>query len=365
MKQHMVELVGVTKTFGETIAVDDVSLSIGRGEFITLLGPSGCGKTTTLRLIAGFIFPDNGQILINGEYMEEKPAYERNLGMVFQNYALFPHMTAYENIAFGLKMRKFDKPEIDKKVKEALELVKLSGLDDRYPRQLSGGQQQRISLARALVIEPDVLLLDEPLSNLDLKLREAMRLELKDIYERIGITFVYVTHDQGEALTLSDRIAIMSRGKIMQIGTPNEVYEQPTNRFVADFIGEANIFNGKLVEFEEEQAKVVTNEGLTFYSSSLSFEKPEEVEKNSDVNLSLRPQKIRIERKKTQEKNSFQGKIQNIVYLGSTIKYHVIIDEKTRRFVIEQQISEGTTLHKIGDEVYVEWTPENCLVLPG
>ena len=187
MKQHMVELVGVTKTFGETIAVDNVSLSVGKGEFITLLGPSGCGKTTTLRLIAGFIFPDNGKILINGEHMEKKPSYERNLGMVFQNYALFPHMTAYENIAFGLKMRNFDKPEIDKKVKEALDLVKLSGLEDRYPRQLSGGQQQRISLARELVIEPDVLLLDEPLSNLDLKLREAMIDRLNDpcAYQRI------------------------------------------------------------------------------------------------------------------------------------------------------------------------------------
>ncbi|RLI41075.1 polyamine ABC transporter ATP-binding protein, partial [Candidatus Bathyarchaeota archaeon] len=202
---------------------------------MTLLGPSGCGKTTVLRLIAGFLKPDSGQILIKGKDVSRKAPYERRLGMVFQSYALFPHMKAYDNIAFGLKLRKMKKEEIDKKVREALEIVQLLECSERYPRELSGGQQQRIALARALVTEPDVLLFDEPLSNLDFKLRQQMRFELKAIQKKVGITAIYVTHDQTEALTMSDRIAIMNKGKLVQVGTPTEIYEKPTNKFVANF----------------------------------------------------------------------------------------------------------------------------------
>jgi len=364
--RNIVELIGVTKNFGDTIAVDNIDLKVRKGEFITLLGPSGCGKTTTLRLIAGFIRPDKGYILINGERMENKAPYERNLGMVFQNYALFPHMTVYENIAFGLKMRKVNKVEIDKKVKEYLELVQLPGIEKRYPRQLSGGQQQRVALARALVIEPEVLLLDEPLSNLDLKLREAMRLELKAIHERVGITFIYVTHDQGEALAMSDRLAIMNKGKIMQVGTPEEVYERPINRFVAEFIGETNILEGKVTKIDTKTniAKISVGKNFIVYAStsSLDHERLKNLIEGAEVRLSIRPQKIRIERNRTTKRNSFLGKIKHAVYLGSTIKYHVQLDD-VRELVVDMPTSEETGAYVVGKEVYVEFAPEDCLIL--
>jgi spermidine/putrescine ABC transporter ATP-binding subunit len=236
-----IQLVGVAKQFTsadeDVQAVERVDLSIGRGEFFSLLGPSGCGKTTTLRMIAGFEEPTAGQILLYGEDMVGVPANHRDLNMVFQNYALFPHMTVFENVAFGLRRKKLPKPEIDTRVREMLELVDLTGREKRRPREMSGGQQQRVALARALVNRPRALLLDEPLGALDLKLRQAMQLELKRIQREVGITFVYVTHDQGEALTMSDRIAVMNAGHVEQLGTPRQVYEQPVTRFVAGFIG--------------------------------------------------------------------------------------------------------------------------------
>jgi putative spermidine/putrescine transport system ATP-binding protein/spermidine/putrescine transport system ATP-binding protein len=241
-----VRLDGVTKRFGSVTAVADTWLKVRRGEFLTLLGPSGCGKTTLLNLIAGFLEPDAGELFIGGQRVTDTPPHQRSIGMVFQNYALFPHMDVTDNVAFGLKMRKTPRDEIRRRVSAALDVVRLGGLGERRPRQLSGGQQQRVALARALVINPDVLLLDEPLSALDKNLRAEMQVELKQIHQRVGITTVFVTHDQGEALSLSDRIAVMSNGVIQQMSAPNEVYRRPANAFVASFIGDINRIPGRL-----------------------------------------------------------------------------------------------------------------------
>lgn len=236
----------VLKRFGEVTALHEVSLPIRRGEFMTLLGPSGCGKTTLLNLVAGFFSPDGGNILVDGELVNDLPTYKREIGMMFQNYALFPHMTVAANVAYGLKMRRLPKDEIARRVKDALALVKLTGFEDRKPRQLSGGQQQRVALARALVINPKVLLLDEPFSALDKNLRASMQVELREIQRKLGVTTIFVTHDQSEALSLSDRIAVMSEGRIRQVGTPAEIYARPCERFVASFVGDANVLRGRL-----------------------------------------------------------------------------------------------------------------------
>ena len=243
--ENIIELKHITKNFDDNFtAVDDFNLEVQRGEFVTFLGPSGCGKTTTLRMIAGFEMPTEGEILLNGKDISKLPPNKRPINTVFQRYALFPHLNIYDNIAFGLKLKKLPKAEIEKKVKKALEMVDLEGFEDRRVQTLSGGQQQRIAIARSLVNEPEILLLDEPLGALDLKMRKEMQLELKEMHERLGITFIYVTHDQEEALTMSDKIVVMSEGRIQQIGTPEDIYNEPKNAFVADFIGESNIFNG-------------------------------------------------------------------------------------------------------------------------
>ncbi len=247
-KTPAVELRNVTKKFGDFVAVDDIDLEIRDGEFFSLLGPSGCGKTTNLRMIAGFEQPTIGEIYIKGQQVAGIPAHRRPVNTVFQSYALFPHMNVAQNVAFGLEMKKVARPEINQRVREALELVQLPHLSDRRPKQLSGGQQQRVALARALVNKPQVLLLDEPLGALDLKLRKAMQLELKQIQVEVGITFIYVTHDQEEALTMSDRIAVMNEGVVQRIGEPRRIYEHPANRFVADFIGETNFVEGRVQE---------------------------------------------------------------------------------------------------------------------
>jgi putative spermidine/putrescine transport system ATP-binding protein len=246
----------VTKQFGETVALHGVSLAIKRGEFMTLLGPSGCGKTTLLNLVAGFFSPDGGEILIDGNRVNDLPTYRREIGMMFQNYALFPHLTVGGNVAYGLKVRHVPKNEIDRRVGEVLALVKLTGLEDRKPRQLSGGQQQRVALARALVINPTVLLLDEPFSALDKNLRASMQVELREIQRKLGVTTIFVTHDQSEALSLSDRLAVMSQGRICQLGTPEEIYRRPCERFVAAFVGDANVLRGHLDRIEGTDAIV-------------------------------------------------------------------------------------------------------------
>ena len=251
-----VELSGLTKRFGETLAVDDVSLRVEEGEFFSLLGPSGCGKTTTLRMIAGFVRPNEGQVFIGGEDMTLLPPERRGIGIVFQNYAIFPHMTVFDNIAFGLRMRKVPKREIRGRVGTALEQVNLDGYERRYQRELSGGEQQRVALARVLITEPKILLLDEPLSALDKKLREEMKYWIKGLQQSLRITTVYVTHDQGEALTMSDRIAVMNRARVVQIGAPDTIYEHPADRFVTDFIGESNILEARVAAVSGDECRV-------------------------------------------------------------------------------------------------------------
>ena len=255
--EYIVILEDLTKIFGNVVAVDEISLEVRRGEFITLLGPSGSGKTTILMMIAGFQIPTSGKIFIEDEMVIYQPPFKRNIGMVFQSYALFPHMTVFDNIAFPLRMRKFKEKEISKSVARVLNLVELSDYGARYPKQLSGGQQQRVALARAYVYNPPVLLMDEPLGALDKKLREQMQLEIKHFHESLGITVIYVTHDQGEALTMSDRIAVMNKGRIEQMGSPTDLYERPSNKFVADFIGETNLISAKAVGKKEEGLELI------------------------------------------------------------------------------------------------------------
>ncbi len=289
-----VELVGVSKTFGQVKAVDDVSLQVKKGVFLTLLGPSGCGKTTTLRMLAGFEKPDSGTIKIMGEVTTHKAPYDRKAGMVFQNYALFPHMTVYDNIAFGLRMQHCKEGEIREIVEECLRMIRLQDFGKRFPKQLSGGQQQRVALARAIAFRPNVLLLDEPLSNLDLKLRIQMRFELKEIQKRVNVTAVLVTHDQGEALGMSDQIAVMMNGRIQQLGTPFEVYEYPKNQAVADFIGEANFFQGNIETITESKV-LIDIDGLTISASPhLLKYYNRHVSERDRVVLMIKPQKIKI-----------------------------------------------------------------------
>ncbi|TMJ26792.1 MAG: ABC transporter ATP-binding protein, partial [Alphaproteobacteria bacterium] len=255
-EQIAVELEGVSKHFGKITAVNQISLQVRRGELVTLLGPSGCGKTTLLNLIAGFLDPDAGEIAIDGRRITDVPAYRREIGIMFQSYALFPHMSVAANVAYGLKMRRIPRPEITRRVAQALALIKLEGLEDRKPRQLSGGQQQRVALARALVIRPRVLLLDEPFSALDRNLRASMQVELKEIVRKLEVTTIFVTHDQSEALSLSDRIAVIAQGRIHQLGSPQEIYRRPIDRFVASFIGDANVLRGRLVGIDGATAAV-------------------------------------------------------------------------------------------------------------
>jgi spermidine/putrescine transport system ATP-binding protein len=262
MADTSVELRQVTKRFGAVVAVDDVSLQIGEGQFFSLLGPSGCGKTTTLRLVAGFEMPSAGKIYLRGESVGQLPPFKRNVNTVFQDYALFPHMTVAKNIAFGLEMKKLPRAEIDRRVARVLEMVHLPGMAQRRPAQLSGGQQQRVALARAIVNQPEVLLLDEPLSALDLKLRQEMRFELKELQRQLGITFVFVTHDQEEAMFLSDVVAVMDQGRVVQVGHPADIYDQPVNRYVADFIGETNFLDARVVGSERGMARVLVNDQL-------------------------------------------------------------------------------------------------------
>ena len=265
MSVGQIKLSSITKKFGDTtVAVDDISLQIEDGEFFSLLGPSGCGKTTTLRIIGGFDFPTTGDVYINDELMGETPPYRRPVNTVFQNYALFPHKTVAQNIAFGLQMKKLSKTEIIDAIDRSLDLIQLPNYGARKPNELSGGERQRVALARALVNEPSILLLDEPLSALDQKLRKQMQVELKVLQRKVGITFVYVTHDQGEALALSDRIAVMNQGKILQVGSPSEIYDTPQNRFVADFIGTSNFFEGTLISIDDQIAEVASNTDPSF-----------------------------------------------------------------------------------------------------
>lgn len=302
----------------ETVAVKNFSLKVEKGQLVTFLGPSGCGKTTTLRMIAGFETPTNGKIFLEGKDITNDPPNKRDISMMFQSYALFPHMTIKENIEFGLKLKKLPKNIIEEKVKKIINLTGLEGMENRRPDQISGGQQQRVALARSLVMEPKVLLFDEPLSNLDAKLRESMRTEIRRIQKELNITSVYVTHDQIEAMSISDVIVVMNKGEIMQVGTPFEIYAKPQNKFVADFIGRVNFINGKVVDINEDKIAIFNEElNATFYGiSNISLKK------DDDVLLVVRPESIDYKEKK----NSISGIIEKTVFLGSHVEYDVRLE---------------------------------------
>ena len=317
-----VELLGVVKRFGPVAAVDGVDLSVRAGEFVTLLGPSGSGKSTTLMLVAGFERADAGEVRIGGTRVDHIPAYRRNLGVVFQSYALFPHMTVAENLAFPLEGRGGGKADIGRKVGEALVRVRLEGYEARYPSQLSGGQQQRVALARALVFDPPVLLMDEPLSALDKKLREQMQLEIKHIQRELGITVIYVTHDQGEALTMSDRIAVMNHGRIAQLGTPEELYERPVDRFVADFIGETNLIALTLDRVDGVEAEASTTGGLR-----VRIPVPGAAALGDAITVSIRPERVGIARAGTGGAGWHDGTVEEVIYLGEMRKYRLRVGD--------------------------------------
>jgi len=367
MSEFAVELRGVVKKFitpegNELNAVDHVTMQIRNGEFFSMLGSSGCGKTTSLRMIAGFEWPTEGEVYIEGKPMGHTPPFQRRVNTVFQSYALFQHMTVFENVAFGLEMEGSSKDEIKKRVAHALGMVQLTGMERRKPKQLSGGQQQRVAVARALVKVPDVLLLDEPLGALDLKLRKEMQLELKALQQQLGITFIYVTHDQEEALTMSDRIAVMSNGKVQQIGTPVEIYERPTNPFVADFIGESNFFAGTLKSLSKFEARVhvpLLNAEVIGLPVSANLVNGE------DVVVSIRPEKVRIAEKETMSTNFFRGRITNTVYIGTDTHVYLDVCDAKLKVYEQNRISrlDPRSFYSVGQEVGVMLMPENTLVL--
>lgn len=348
------QLIELTKVYGDVVAADRITLDMAPGEFITLLGPSGSGKTTTLMMVAGFVIPTSGQILVNGEDIAFRPPYKRNIGMVFQNYALFPHMTVGENIAFPLRMRKWPRDRIERAVKEALHLVRLPGFEARYPRQLSGGQQQRVALARALVFRPPVLLMDEPLGALDKKLREEMQLEIKHIQESLNITTIYVTHDQEEALTMSDRIAVMRDGRIEQVGTPRELYERPANQFVADFIGESNFLKGRFVRRDGQSFLEMDNGWL------VALPKGEELRVGEYVTLALRPERIVLG--DASADNRVEGIIEEIIYVGEATKFRIRV-QGSQLLTVKQPSRLETMRWQRGDRVIVGWRREDLVVL--
>ncbi|MGJ5069693.1 ABC transporter ATP-binding protein [Bradyrhizobium oligotrophicum] len=356
-----IEIASVSKVYdGGVRAVDAVAMDIRPGEFFSLLGPSGCGKTTTLRMIAGFDSPSTGEIRVDGADITHVPAHRRDMAMVFQNYALFPHRTVAENVAFGLRMRKTDKATIASKVTAALAMVELSGMEDRRPAQLSGGQQQRVALARAIVISPRVLLCDEPLGALDKKLRQQMQFELKQLQKTLGLTLVFVTHDQEEALAMSDRIAVMNAGRVEQIGTPVEIYDQPRTRFVADFIGDTNIFRGQRVTLDHGTGIAVGN-GLVLALPDVSATAGGEV-----LSVALRPEKIMVspagpvdaESKGT----SARGTVESTNFLGGAVLYRIVLDGG-ERVLAQQPNSGGGPLHAPGQAVALGWRPTDLVIL--
>jgi len=354
----IIRLEDIVKRFGTLEAVSHVSLDIRDGELFTLLGPSGCGKTTLLRLIGGFHRPDHGEIYFGDRAVSSLPPYERNIGMVFQNYALWPHMTIFNNVAYGLKLKKFSRTEIAGKISHALKLVNLTGLEDRYPGQLSGGQQQRVALARALVLNPDVLLLDEPLSNLDAKIRIQVRAEIRKLQKDLGITTIYVTHDQEEALTLSDRIAVINLGKLQQIGSPRDLYERPENPFVADFIGINNLIPGEVREINaiEKWMKAETKAGVLVCVYRDGF-KP-----GDRCMLSVRPETAAISKSDEVSRgfNLVPGSVSFAYYMGSAIRYDVEIGAGLI-FKVDIQNPWEHQLYGIGEKVFISFPMKAAL----
>jgi spermidine/putrescine transport system ATP-binding protein len=360
---YAVELLDVVKTFGNVRAVDHVSINIEDGEFFSLLGPSGCGKTTTLRIIAGFEMPTAGEVHIGGQRQGFRPPFQRPVNTVFQHYALFPHMTVVENVAFGLEMRKLPKADIGRRVGEALELVHLSGMETRRPKQLSGGQQQRVALARALVNHPKVLLLDEPLGALDLKLRKAMQVELKALQDQVGITFVYVTHDQEEALTMSDRIAVMNEGQVLQLGRPEDIYEHPSNRFVADFIGETNLLPAR-VRSTEPNITVEIAGGVPVRAGSMEVG----LTVGSPALLSVRPEKLNLFEPSDPMPDIaghaiVPGRVERLVYVGTDTHHTIRIGDGTKLVARVQNSHADEEPWEPGEPVIVQWDAAHAQVL--
>ena len=359
MKQDYLVLKNLEKIFRSgkesVTAVDKVNLEVKEGELVTLLGPSGCGKTTALRMISGFELPTSGKIFIDGEDVTTTPPNQRPTTMVFQNYALFPHMTVYQNIAYGLKIHRIAEKDIRQRTEAIMDLVGLKGLNNRSPAQLSGGQQQRVSLARSLIMEPKVLLLDEPLSNLDAKMRVSTRLEIRKIQQRVGITSVYVTHDQEEAITLSDRVVIMKAGKIQQIGTPQEIYAHPVNYFVADFIGKANFLGGKVVNILSQEEIEVDIKGVKHKVSI-----PKNTFSEGDrIFLVIRPESAELEPKKS---GAINGIISQVIYLGSRMVYEIEVEKNF--LTVDITNPQEHKIYSIGEEVSVILKEKSLHVIP-
>ena len=333
---------------GKVLVVKDLNLDIAEGEFITMLGPSGSGKTTCLMMLAGFETPTNGEIYLDKNPISNIPPHKRGIGMVFQNYALFPHMTVYENLAFPLRVRKVSKEDTDKKIDKALSMVSLTGFENRMPGQLSGGQQERVAVARALVFDPAVVLMDEPLGALDKNLRESMQYEIKHIHESIGVTVVYVTHDQGEALTMSNRIAVFNDGKVQQLSSPDKLYEEPVNSFVAEFIGENNRFSGQVTDVSKDKCKVKLDDGSEILANPIVVKSSGE-----KTIVSLRPERALINTKEKME-NNFKGKIEEVIYHGDHTRVRLnLLGNKD--FILKVPNSSANMDIKLGNQINVSW----------
>lgn len=355
MSVPMVELKSVAKRFKDFVAAEDINISVKPGEFLTLLGPSGCGKTTTLRMIAGFEQPSEGEVWVNGQMVNHVEPYKRDVNTVFQNYALFPHMNVFNNIAYGLRMKKVPKSEIKERVEKILKLVQLEKFASRKPDQLSGGQKQRVAIARALVNNPKVLLLDEPLGALDLKLRKQMQVELKHLQQELQITFVYVTHDQEEALTMSDRIIIMNEGVIEQIGSPTEIYERPKTRFIADFIGETNLFQGTVVRVDDQYVFL----NCDSHEMKVCHEFGSHI--SDEAYVAVRPEKIKVLAAPEKEMTVIKGLFQEKIYVGSVTK--LIFALPNGQHVTVNETEESRKAMATGEQFYVGWHPQDAVLL--
>lgn len=347
MADYVLQLKNINKYFGKNHVIKNVNLNFEKGHFITFLGPSGCGKTTLLRMIAGFYEPDEGEILLNGKNIEKVPPYDRNTAMVFQEYALFPHMNVFDNVSYGLRVKKKSKDEIEKRVKQALALMQLEGMEKRFPNQMSGGQQQRVAVARALVMNPEVLLLDEPLSNLDAKLRESVRVELRQIQQKMGLSTIYVTHDQSEALSMSDAIVVLKDGIVHQVGTPQEIYFEPKTAFVADFIGTTN-----LISLKGESGNQVAYGGTVFTSSN-------PVKEGSEYVASVRPESAGLSKNPVENQVNLKAHITNTMFLGEKVRYF-LRDALDKEWIVDA-FDPGRTIHQ--GNVYVTFPAEKAWVI--